>query len=154
MDAETAAVLGYLFAFPAWLVVVLGGEENEFVRFHVFQSALYNLVVGVGMVGLVVLWTGLVWVGSFVVFFLAIPVFALASAPSSGAGAGGAVSALFVVVASVLVVGFVGLLVLLVVLPLVISAAVLGYLLYIVYRVSSGDWYRMPYIADLVEGYV
>lgn len=154
IDAEAAAVLGYLFSFPAWLVVVVGEEENEFVRFHVFQSAVYNLVVGVGMVAVFVLWTGLVWFGSVLVFFLVGPVFVFAAAPSSGAGAGATVSVLFAVVTTLFVFVF-GLLFLVVaVLPLVLTVAVFGYLVYVAYRASQGDRYEVPYLGDFVEQYV
>jgi uncharacterized membrane protein len=154
IDAEPAAVLGYLFSFPAWLVVVLGEEENEFVRFHVFQSAAYNLVVGVGLVAVVVLWTGLVWLGSVLVFFLTIPAFVFAAAPASGAGAGSAVSVLLAVVTTLFVFLFGALFLVLAILPLVLTVAVLGYLVYVAYRASQGERYEMPYVGDFVEQYV
>ena len=154
MDAEAAAVLGYLFSFPAWLVVVLGEEENEFVRFHVFQSAAYNLVVLVGMVVVFVLWTGLVWIGSFLVFFPTIPVFVFAAAPGGGAGTGATVSVLFAVVTTLFVVLFGVLFLVVALLPLVLTVAVLGYSVYVAYRASQGDRYEMPYLGDFVEQYV
>lgn len=46
VDAETAAALSYPFSIPAVLVLLIEEEENEFVRFHVIQSALYTLVAG------------------------------------------------------------------------------------------------------------
>ena len=46
MDAKTAAALAYPLAIPAVLVLLVEEEENEFVRFHVIQSALYSLVTG------------------------------------------------------------------------------------------------------------
>jgi len=42
MDANVAAALGYLFSYIAAVVVLVGEEENEFVRFHVFQSTVFN----------------------------------------------------------------------------------------------------------------
>jgi len=153
IDAEAAAVLGYLFSFPAWLVVVLGEEENEFVRFHVFQSAAYSLVVLVGMVAVFVLWTGLVWIGSFLVFFLTIPAFVFAAAPS-GAGTGATVSVLSTVVTMLFVVLFGVLFLVVALLPLVLTAAVLGYSVYVAYRASQGDRYEMPYLGEFVAQYV
>lgn len=46
IDAEVAAALGYLFSYVAAVVVLAADEENEFVRFHVFQSLAYNLSSG------------------------------------------------------------------------------------------------------------
>ena len=46
MDAKTAAALAYPLSIPAVLVLLVEEEENEFVRFHVIQSALYTLVTG------------------------------------------------------------------------------------------------------------
>jgi uncharacterized membrane protein len=153
IDAETAALLGYLFAVPAWLVVVVGGEENEFVRFHVFQSTAYNLVVGVGLVAVFVLWTGLVWLGSVLVFLLSVPVFAFAAAGGS-AGGGATASVGFTVVTTLFVFVFGAFVLVVAVLPLVLTAVVVGYSVLVAYRASQGERYEIPYLGAFVEQYV
>ena len=155
IDAEAAAVLGYLFAVPAWLVVVAGGEENEFVRFHVFQSAAYNLAVVVGMVAVFAVWTGLVWAGSALVFFLAVPAFAFAAAGSGAGAGGGATASVFFTVVTTLFVFVFGVLFLVVaILPLVLTMGVLGYSVFVASRASQGERYEMPYLGAFVEQYV
>lgn len=152
VDAEAAAVLGYLFSFLAALVVIVGEEENEFVRFHVFQSAVYNLLVGAGIVGGFLLGTMVVTVGTVLVFLLAWPVTLLGSVPDGGAGGAVAFALLFVVFGLFVLVF--GLSVLLAVFPLVAAVPVLGYLVYAAYRASLGERYAMPWIGGFVEEYV
>ena len=152
VDAEAAAVVGYLFSILALLVVVAGGEENEFVRFHVFQSAAYNLVVGVGIAGVFLVGTVVVTVGTALVFLLTWPVTLLASVPDGGAG-GAIASVLLFVVFGLFVLVF-GLSFLLAVFPLVAAVPVFGYLVYVAYRASLGERYAMPWIGPFVERYV
>lgn len=145
-------MLGYLFSVLALLVVVAGEEENEFVRFHVFQSTAYNLLVGVGIAGVFLVGTVAVTFGTVLVFLLTWPVTLLASVPDGGAGGAVGFALLFVVfVAFVLVFG---LSFLLAVFPLVAAVPVFGYLGYAAYRASLGERYAMPWIGPFVEEYV
>ena len=154
IDAEVAAALGYLFSYVAAVVVLAADEENEFVRFHVFQSLAYNLLVGVAMIGLFVVGTVLASVAGFAVFLLVGPVFALAAVPNGGGAAGGAAVVALTVVLTLFVFGVSFVVVLLLLLPLVLTIPVLGYLAFVAYRASHGERYEMPYIADFVEQYV
>ncbi|MEF8851581.1 MAG: hypothetical protein V5A28_04045 [Haloarculaceae archaeon] len=154
MDAEAAAVLGYVLTVVALVVVVVAEEENEFVRFHVFQAAAYNVVLLVAVLGLVVLGTVLVSVGVLLVFLL-VGLSVLAAVPSGGSS--GAVAGFGSLVLSlampVVFLSSFGAAVVFTLLPVVVTVPALGYLVYAAYRASRGDRYGIPYIGAFVEQY-